>query len=73
MKNVKEILAKTFRVKVENISDETTMESLDTWDSLTHMEMIANLESELGVEFNGDEIAEMFNVAKIEEIIKGKM
>ena len=72
MEEVRNVLAKTFRVKASDITDATTVEDIDTWDSLTHMEMVANLESELGIEFDGDEIAEMINVSKIEEIVKAK-
>lgn len=72
MDEVRNVLAKTFRVKSEDIKDTTTVGDIDTWDSLTHMEMVANLETELGIEFDGDEIAEMTNVKKIEEIVKAK-
>lgn len=69
---VKKILADTFRVKTEDITPETTMESIDTWDSLTHMELVANLEQELQIEFDGDEIAEMFSVESIQKIVSIK-
>ena len=72
MDEVRNILAKTFRVKIDDINDNTTVEDIDTWDSLTHMEMVANLEAELNIEFTGDEIADMTNISKIEEIVKAK-
>ena len=72
MENIRKILAETFRVSLDDIQDETSIEQIDTWDSLTHMELVANLESDLGLEFDGDEIVEMISVAAIEDLIKRK-
>ena len=69
---IKQILADTFRVKQSDITSETTIDNIDTWDSLTHMELVANLEESLGIEFDGDEIADMVNVGIIEKIVSGK-
>lgn len=73
MEKVRKILMETFHLKTEDIVPELSMEDVDTWDSLAHMEMIANLESEFGIEFDGDEIVEMTTVAKIEKKIKEKI
>lgn len=69
---IRKILADTFRVKMDDITSATAIENIDTWDSLTHMELVANLEEGLGIEFDGDEIAEMTNVGIIEEIVRKK-
>ncbi len=73
MEKIREILAKTFRVKIADITDKTTINDIDTWDSLTHMELVVNLEEGLGIEFDGDEIAEMISVEVIEKIISEKI
>lgn len=66
------ILADTFRIKTDEITSETAIENIDTWDSLTHMELVANLEEGLGIEFDGDEIADMINFGAIEKIVSRK-
>lgn len=71
--NVVRIMAETFRVKENDIFPELAMEDMDEWDSLMHMELIANLEEELGVEFDVDEITEMNTVAKVLNIIEAKL
>lgn len=73
MEKIKNILAETFRVKESDLQPETNMKDIDSWDSLTHMEMIANLESELDIEFTADEIMEMTDIAKIEKIVGEKL
>lgn len=73
MKNTKEIIASTFRVKSADIKDSTEIQDIDSWDSLTHMELIANLEQEFGIEFDVDEIMEMIRIDVIQKIIDGKL
>lgn len=70
--DIRKILADTFRVKLSDITSETTIQNIDTWDSLTHMELVANLEEGLGIEFDGDEIVDMISVSAIEKIVNGK-
>jgi len=69
---LKKILAETFRIRTEIIGAETSIETIETWDSLTHMELIANLESVLRLQFTGDEIIAMTSFATIEKIISEK-
>lgn len=67
------IIAETFGEKESNIRDDMEMKEIDSWDSLTHMELIANLESEFAIEFTADEIVEMVTVAKIRELVEAKI
>ena len=48
------------------------MKTVDSWDSLTHMELIANLECEFDIEFTADEIMEMTTVAQIRKLLEAK-
>lgn len=72
MEEVRRILEEIFRIKRTDINFETKMEDIDSWDSLTHMEMIVELEDTFGIEFTADEIMEMTIVGKIEEIVRRK-
>ena len=38
-----------------------TADSIEEWDSLTHVELIFELESEFGVQFSQEEIAEYYS------------
>lgn len=73
MEKLKEILAKTLRVNVSELKHDTTMHEIDTWNSLTHMELIVGLEQAYQVEFSGDEIVEMVSVDAIHNILRHKM
>ncbi len=42
------------------------------WDSMTHIEIVIEIESELNIKFDKDEIIEMTTVEKILEITERK-
>lgn len=73
MEKVRKIIAETFKIKESEITPQTNMKDIDSWDSLTHMELIVSLEDELGIEFTADEIMEMTDVEKIEKIVGEKV
>lgn len=69
MKDIDKILIKVFGVSEENISDDTTMNDILGWDSLTHMDLITAIEEGLGIELDGDEIAEMTSIGNIRKVL----
>ncbi|MBQ6587185.1 MAG: acyl carrier protein [Butyrivibrio sp.] len=73
MEKIISILAETFRVNESKITLEIGMEDIDSWDSLTHMEMIANLESEFDFEFTTDEIMKMITVKDVVNVVEEKL
>ena len=70
---IKSVLAKTFSVNEDDLKSELKMEDVDWWDSLSHMEMIADLESEFGFEFTADEIVQMISIDAVIKTVQGKI
>ena len=58
-----------FRVSEGTIADNSTMADIPGWDSLTHLNLILEIEREFEVQLSGDDIAEMQSVATIAEIL----
>lgn len=71
--NVIKIAAESLGVRESDINMNTLMEEVEAWDSLTHMELIANLESEYNIEFTVDEIMEMVSIKKIVQQIEARI
>ena len=69
---LKKFLADVFRVPETTINEQTVMKDVDTWDSMTHMELILSFESKLGVIFSGEEIMHMTSFASIFSILSSK-
>lgn len=69
MRTIDQILADTFKISLEKASENMTMEDIPNWDSLSHMGLIVAIESELGIELTGDDIAEMVSFDAIRSVL----
>ena len=56
----------------ENVNIETSQENNSNWDSLRHLNLIVELESEFDATFEPEEITEMTSYKKILDILKTK-
>ena len=70
---VTKLVVETFDADPSELDEQAEFTSLDGWDSLNHMEFITRLETELGVELTGDEIAEMRSLAATYAILDAKL
>lgn len=61
----KEIIARTLKTNADNLTDDSTVETIPEWDSLTHWTVIAHLENIYNVEFTMDEATEFKNLGDI--------
>lgn len=59
-------------LETENITAATTLDSCEKWNSLSHLSLAVELETEFDVEFEPEEIAKMKSVAGIVAILKAK-
>jgi acyl carrier protein len=73
MKNVKEqiekIMAVVFEVNVNSIDENTSADTIETWDSLRHMNLILALEEEFNVSIPDEEVGNLMNFKLIELVI----
>jgi|APSaa5957512493_1039668.scaffolds.fasta_scaffold338560_1 acyl carrier protein len=53
--------------------DETTAQDIPGWDSLTHINLIIEIEEEFGLRFNIDDIADLKNVGEMVEMVERKL
>lgn len=66
------IFAKIFRNPDIQITDDLNAEQVSGWDSLTHLSMIADVESHYGVKFKLKELIGMKNVGDMIDLILTK-
>ncbi|MEW5946144.1 MAG: acyl carrier protein [bacterium] len=69
---VKEIMARIFEVPVEEIEDDSSPDTIESWDSLHHLNLILALEEKYQVTFSEEEIAELLNFQLIIMSLKEK-
>ena len=75
-----EILAKVeeiFREELElddlALTDETTADDVEEWDSLSHVQLVAAMEEAFGIEFKSREILSWENIGDLIDSIEKKL
>lgn len=54
------------------LSPQTTAEDIEGWDSVNHIRLVVTIETEFGVKFTVQEIAEAANVGEFVSLIERK-
>ncbi len=67
---IKEIMATVFNVEKSAINDDSSPETLETWDSLQHMNLIVSLEEEFGITFNDDQVTDMLDFKSVVKAVE---
>lgn len=69
MKNeIFELMAEILQVSEDMITEDTRMDDLEEWDSLTHVMLIGELETQLGISIPLDEAVEITSVKELLEL-----
>jgi acyl carrier protein len=63
------VISRVFGVRPSDVSDETRNADVEAWDSLGHMTLVVELESEYGVSFSADEVLQMTSVGAIKRVL----
>lgn len=69
---LKKIMAETFKLDESEIDEETKMSKVESWDSLSHLQLIAALEEAFGAEIGMDDMMAMTGYEEILGILKNK-
>ena len=69
MEKLNNILCEVFRLKGNELDDKLTMEDIESWDSLTHMDLITSIEEGLDIQLTMDDIMNMKDIKAIRTIV----
>ena len=72
LNTVATILKDTFDEQNLEISSLTSAEDIDEWDSLSHIELISNLEGQFKIRFALGELQDLQNVGDMVDLIASK-
>jgi acyl carrier protein len=71
MKNrIKKVMGNVFSIDENSINNESSPDSIESWDSLKHMNLLVALEEEFNVEFDDDSLESLLNFKLIYLTIK---
>ncbi len=63
------IFIELFDLKVDQLNSSLVYQSVDSWDSVGHMELITRLESEFNIMMDMDDVIDFSSYAKGKEIL----
>jgi acyl carrier protein len=66
---LRDCFSRSLGIPAERVTDDLAYNSLKEWDSVAHMALVVELESEFDVMFDTDDILGMSTVAKAREIL----
>ena len=69
---IKNVMSAVFEIPVEQIQDKSSPDTIESWDSLKHMELIASIEDVFEVELSFDEIVAMRTFKEIKQVLSTK-
>ena len=55
------------------VTDTTTSDDIEDWDSLEHINLVVAIEQEFGIKFNMHEVTTMKNVGEMADIIASRI
>ena len=65
-----DLLAEVFSIPSNEISDNSSPETIENWDSFNGLVVVDKLESEYNIKFTMDEIEDVSNVSDIKRHLK---
>ncbi|MCI8829392.1 MAG: acyl carrier protein [Lachnospiraceae bacterium] len=68
-----EVFQDVFDNEEIHVSDETTAEDIEDWDSLEHISLIVAVENAFGIKFGMGQVTRMKNVGEMADIILEKL
>jgi acyl carrier protein len=70
---LKQIIAAVLGVGIEDIKHDSSSDTIENWDSLKQMNLVAAVEEEFGVEFDDEEIVLLNSYSLLLESLKNKL
>ena len=70
---IKEVMSSVLDIPSAAISDDTAQDTVGSWDSLRHMNLVVALEEEFGIEFDDQDMKDLLNYQLVKNIVESKI
>ena len=70
---IKNVMSAVFEIPVNQIKENSSPDTIESWDSLKHINLVIALEEEFSIEIKDNETVEMLNYLLIKSIINKKL
>jgi acyl carrier protein len=72
MEKIKKLVSEVLMLPTAQVHDALSMKTTESWDSLKHMELIATIEQDYGIELTMDDIVAMGSFKGITDVLAKK-
>ncbi len=69
---LRDIVADTLEISPEDVTAETSTDSVEAWDSFRHLQLILSVEGEYGVQLDPQQVPELTTVGKLQAALEQK-
>lgn len=73
LEKVQYVFRKVFDDEELVVSDNTTSDDIEDWDSISHVDIVENLQTEFGITFTSYEIGSWIDVGEMVDCIEKKL
>lgn len=63
------VIGKILGISIDEIQEDMSPETVEHWDSLLQMELFLALEEELGIQFDDEQVSELFSVGQLVQTV----
>lgn len=67
--NLKQVLADVFGLDVSEVNEETSVDTVEAWDSLKHLNLVLALEEQFKVTLTEEETVQILNYSLIKVVL----
>lgn len=71
-REIKQLMAAIFEVPEDSVSEDSSPDTIENWDSVSQLNLVAAVESQFGIELTADDAVDMISFSLIFEILKEK-
>lgn len=68
--SLERIFAEVFSIPEKSVNDALALREISSWDSMTHMILIARVEEAFSIELTGEEIADFRSVKDVRKALE---
>jgi len=68
-----QLMSNVFEIPIEEISEESSIDSIPSWDSIRHLNLILAIEEEFGISIPDEEVGNLVNYKLIELTINEQL
>jgi len=73
LERIRGIAADVLGVPLDQVHPDSTPDTIESWDSLKHLDMVLALEQEMGIQFTPEEIEQLLSIELMAALVSEKL